>query len=132
MTQMSADENTIRDLDVAWGEAACRHDLDAVMSFYAQDGSLAWTQSPPAHGHKAIRADWEEMMKIPGLALEFVPERIVVSDSGDLASDFGVVKLSMTGAPTVDAKYLVVWRKEGGKWKVLYDSYSYNDDKPHG
>jgi ketosteroid isomerase-like protein len=127
MPQMSPDENAIRDLDVAWGQAACKHDLDAVMSFYAQDGSLAWTGEPAAHGHKAIRASWTEMMKIPGLSLEFVPERIVVSESGDLASDFGVVKLGMTGKPTVSAKYLVVWRKEADKWKVLYDSYSYNN-----
>lgn len=131
MKKMSADEKAIRERDVAWGKAASKKDLDAVVSFYCKDGSLAWTGQPAVHGQAAIRKDWAQMMKIPGLSLEFTPERIVISESGDLASDFGVVKFGQEDPAnytftTVTAKYLVVWRKEKGTWKVLYDSYNYN------
>ena len=131
MKKMSAEEKAIRAQDVAWGKAACKKDLDAVVSLYCKDGALVWTGEPPAQGIAAIRKNWAQMMKIPGLSLEFIPERIVVSDSGDLASDFGVVKLGQEDPAnysytTVSAKYLVVWRKEKSGWKVLYDSYNLN------
>jgi len=131
MKKMSAEEKAIREQDVAWGKAASKKDLDGVVSFYCKDGTLVWTGQPAAHGSAAIRKNWAQMMKIPGLSLEFIPERIVVSESGDLASDFGVVKFGQEDPANftytlVTAKYLVVWRKEKKAWKVLYDSYNYN------
>lgn len=133
MKKMSADEKAIREHDVAWGKAVCKKDLDAVVSVYCKDGALAWTGEPAAHGTAAIRKSWAQMMKIPGLTLEFIPERIVVSESGDLASDFGVVKFGQEDPANfsftvVTAKYLVVWRKEKSGWKVLYDSYNLNSE----
>ena len=133
MKKMSADEKAIREQDVAWGKAACKKDLDAVVSLYCKDGCLAWAGVPPAQGTAAIRKSWAQMMKIPGLSLEFIPERIVISESGDLASDFGVVKLGQEDTANfsytvVSAKYLVVWRKEKSGWKVLYDSYNLNSE----
>jgi ketosteroid isomerase-like protein len=131
MKKMSAEEKAIREQDVAWGKAACKKDLDAVVSLYCKDGCLAWAGEPPAQGIAAIRKSWAQMMKIPGLSLEFIPDRIVVSESGELASDFGVVKLGQEDPANysytvVSAKYLVVWRKEKSGWKVLYDSYNLN------
>ncbi len=133
MKKMSADEKAIREQDVAWGKAACAKDLDAVVNLYCKDGALAWSGEPAARGIAAIRKYWVQMMKIPGLSLEFTPERIVVSESGDLASDFGVVKLGQDDPANftytvVTAKYLVVWRKEKSGWKVLYDSYNLNSE----
>jgi uncharacterized protein (TIGR02246 family) len=122
-------EKAIRKLDVQWGQAATKKDLAATLAFYATDGSLVWPGAPAAHGTRAIRAAWVGMMKTPGLGLRFTPERIVVSDEADLASDFGKVRMTQQtarGKQTMVAKYLVVWRKEGGAWKVLYDSYNLN------
>ena len=123
------DEQAIRDLDAQWGAAASRSDVAAVVPLYAHDGSLVWPDQPAVHGTDAIRAAWEEMVKeFPGLSLSFTPERIVVS--GDLASDFGRVDLGFdqgSKRTTMSAKYLVVWRREGGTWKVLYDSWNSND-----
>ena len=48
-----ADEKKIRALDKQWGEAATRKDLDAVVAFYAPDGSLVWPDAPAVHGTKA-------------------------------------------------------------------------------
>ena len=128
-TTTHGDEQAIRDLDAQWGAAASRSDVAAVVPFYAHDGSLVWPDQPAVHGTDAIRAAWEEMVKeFPGLSLNFTPERIVVS--GDLASDFGRVDLGFdqgSQRTTMSAKYLVVWRREGGTWKVLYDSWNSND-----
>ena len=125
-----ADEQKIRDLDVQWGEAACRGDLDAVVAFYAADGSLVWPGQAAFHGTAAIRGAWQDMFRqYKGLNLRFTPERIDVAGDGGLASDFGAVALGYDddkGRQEVTAKYLVVWRKDGGEWKVLYDSYNSN------
>lgn len=127
----SADKKQIRALDAQWGAAACQKDLEAVVAFYARDGSLVWPEAPAVHQTGAIRKAWRKMMKTPGLGLRFTPERIDVSKSGDLAVDFGIVESAQDtpkGRQREICKYLVVWKKVNGKWKVLYDSY--NSDKP--
>src|SRR5690348_16772313 len=125
-----ADEAEIRRLDKEWGEAATKKNLDAVVGFYAHDGSLVWPEEPAVHGIAQIRANWKKMMDtIPGLKLRFTPERIVISDDATLASDFGKVEFGqeVNGKPVMQiAKYVVVWRKEKGNWKVLYDSWNMN------
>lgn len=125
-----ADEAEIRRLDEEWGKAATHKKLDAVVAFYAQDGSLVWPGEPAVHGTADIRASWKKMMDtIPGLNLRFTAERIVISDDASLASDFGKVEFGheVDGKPVMEiAKYVVVWRKEKGSWKVLYDSYNMN------
>lgn len=127
-----ADEAAIRRLDDEWGKAASAKNLAAVVDFYAHDGSLVWPGQPAVHGTAHIRASWKEMMDtIPGLNLRFTPERIVISDDASLASDFGKVEFGhdVNGKPVMEiAKYVVVWRKEKGGWKVLYDSYNMNAD----
>jgi uncharacterized protein (TIGR02246 family) len=126
------DEAAIRALDAAWGKAASAKDLEAVVAFYAPDGSLVWPGAPAAHGTEQIRAKWSELMaNTPALALRFDPERIVVSGDGTLASDFGKVEFGHDDNAGVHVeetgKYVVVWRRERGVWRVLYDSYNMND-----
>ena len=126
------DEKLIRALDAKWGDAATAHDLEAVVAFYAPNGTLVWPDQPAVHGTADIRTAWKEMIAtIPGLGLRFIVETITISASGDLASDFGAVRLQQDGpdgTPMVDmAKYLVNWQKVDGEWKVLYDSW--NEDK---
>ena len=126
-----SDEAAIRKLDAAWSKAASeghlKGSLDRIVTFYAKDGSLVWPDQPVAKGHKAIRACWEEQFKDPKLHLDFEPTHIEIS--GDMASDFGLVHFA-PGAKPKDvrntAKYLVVWRREKGTWKVLYDSWNWN------
>ena len=125
-----ADEAEIRRLDAEWGKAATDKKLDAVVAFYAHDGSLVWPGEPAVHGTAQIRANWKKMIdNTPGLNLRFTPERIVISDDASLASDFGKVEFGheVDGKPVMEiAKCVVVWRKEKGGWKVLYDSYNMN------
>jgi uncharacterized protein (TIGR02246 family) len=125
-----ADEAAIRRLDEEWGKAATAKNLDAVVDFYAADGSLVWPGQRAAHGTAQIRRNWKKMMALyDGLKLKFIPERVVISDDATLASDFGKVEFGHKekGKPVREtAKYVVVWRKEKGSWKVLYDSYNTN------
>jgi ketosteroid isomerase-like protein len=129
-TKHGADEKAIRKLDVEWGEAACKGDLNAVVAFYASDGSAVWPDAPAFHGKAKIRAAWKKSFAtIKGLSLKFTPERIVVARGADLATDFGKVfygEDTPKGHVVTIGKYVVVWQKEGGAWKVLYDCYNMN------
>jgi uncharacterized protein (TIGR02246 family) len=124
------DEAEIRALDAEWGKAATAKNLDRVMKFYASDGSVVWPDQPPARGHAAIRASWEKAYRdAPDIYLDFKPTHIEVSSGRDLASDFGLVHFA-AGAKPDDvkntAKYLVVWKRENGAWKVFYDCWNWN------
>jgi uncharacterized protein (TIGR02246 family) len=125
-----AEEAAIRALDAEWSKAATAKNLDHVMKFYATDGSVVWPDQPPAKGHAAIRASWEKIYKAaPDMYLDFKPTRIEIASGGDVASDFGVVHFAPHAKPDDrknTAKYLVVWKREHGAWKVLYDSWNWN------
>jgi len=123
------DQQAITQLDVEWGKAASAGNVEGVVSLYADDGSLVWPDTNVIHGIDGIRQAWTGMLAPPGVTMAFTPERIVVSESGDLATDFGVVTMQMPPtAPPMVAKYLVVWQKVNGAWKVLYDAW--NTDAP--
>jgi uncharacterized protein (TIGR02246 family) len=124
------DEAKIRALDAEWGKAATAKKLDQVVKFYAKEGSVVWPDQKPAKGLKAIRKSWEKAYKTtPDVYLDFEPIHIEISSGRDLASDYGYVHFA-PGAKPGDtgntAKYLVVWKRERGAWKVLYDSWNRN------
>jgi len=128
-TDARAEEAAIRMLDIQWSAAATKKDLDAILRFYSTSGATMWPEAPTSHGAAAIRAAWVDMFKTPGVSLQFLPDRIEIANSADMATDEGRVVLGMdtrTGRNVDTVKYLVVWKKEGGAWKVTYDTYSSN------
>ena len=129
------DETAIRALDAAWSKAATAataKNVDHVVKFYAKDGSVVWPDQPPAKGHAEIRASWKNMFKTtPGLYVDFKPTRIEIASGRDMASDFGVVHFKANAKakdPKNTAKYLVIWKRERGTWKVFYDCWNWNTD----
>jgi ketosteroid isomerase-like protein len=131
--QHDPDEAEIRALDAAWSKAVSAktaNKIDEVVKFYATDGSVVWPDYPPAKGHAAIRAAWEKMyFEVPDMYLDFEPTQIEISSGRDMASDFGLVHFAPGAKPDdvkMTAKYLVVWKREHGAWKVFYDCWNWN------
>ena len=125
-----SDELAIRALDAEFGAAAARKDLDAVVALYAPDATMLPNDAPAARGTKAIRLLWTEIFKVPGLAISVVPEKIDLSAAGDVATDMGHTETAMTAPDGVVKrrdKYLEVWRKVDGHWKVMYDTWNANE-----
>ena len=124
------EEAAIRKLDAQWSKAATAKNMNKVMKFYATDGSVVWPDQPPAKGHQAIRASWESYFKAtPDMYLDFKPTHIEIAAGGGMATDFGEVHFAphaKPNDPNNTAKYLVVWKREHGTWKVLYDSWNWN------
>ena len=126
-----SDKDLILQLDKQWGQYASAGDVAKVVALYAKNGALVWPNEPVHQNTNAITEAWQGLIAPPnqpkpGIKFEFHSDLIVLAESNDLASDYGSVALSIPGLAPVIAKYVVVWQKIDGIWKVLYDSWNYN------
>ena len=69
----AADQKAILDLDAKWGEAATRHDVDAVVAFYASDATLVWPDSSAHAAFRKVQAPSELSWKITSWTLSTTP-----------------------------------------------------------
>jgi len=124
-------EAQIRQADLALLRAEEQRDLDGVMDLIAPHAVFQPPGYSPIVGHEAIRQFYDtQWFKLPFIEISGTPEKIVVGSSGDLAYFDGrshmVVEIS--GERTVAAgKYLGVWQKISGKWKLAAISWSANE-----
>ena len=106
--------------------------FETTMSFYADDAQFFVPNAPVANGKEAIQKMWTGMIAIPGYALSWEPRVAFVAKSGDLGYTTGTYSFTVNGAdgkPVTDkGKYVVVWKKIGGKWKNAADIF--NSDTP--
>jgi ketosteroid isomerase-like protein len=77
-----------------------------------------------ARGRAAFAEFWRGTLELPALDFRFEPQAIKVAEAGDLAYDIGTYSLGYGAAEDRvqdRGKYLVVWEKVGGEWKVMVD-----------
>jgi len=132
-SQPASDEQAIRKINSHWLELIRSRDAAGVAGLYAPNGALMPPNSPAALGTEAIQKGWQGMFDMPGFALTFEPDEIVVSGSGDLAYDRGTYKFAAapaSGPVTEDGKYVVVWRKLDGQWRAVADIFNSNAPAP--
>jgi uncharacterized protein (TIGR02246 family) len=122
------DEQIIRDLDVEWSRAAETKDLEKFVNFYSESGSAMPFNAPIATGRAKVKELLKTLMAKPGFSLRFAPSRIEVAASKDLAFDLGTFVLNLDdekgAAMTIPGKYVVVWKKQNGEWKVEADIFN--------
>ena len=126
-----ADEQAIRGQVDQWLRLVKAKDAAGIAQLYTHDGAVMPPNGPIGKGRASIQQTWASMMQTPGFDLNFVPEQIIVSSSGDMALDRGTYRLAVAPAgpaQTDTGKYVVVWRKIGGEWKAAADIF--NSDLP--
>ena len=119
-----AEALAIRELDRQLLAACMAKDLDQVMSFYSPVAVEMQPGQPAIEGVAAIREWFESWVFTEGLTNTFEPDVIEVAASGDLAVDRGHWKEVMEtpdGQHVREGKYVVIWRKIDGQWKVVVD-----------
>ena len=128
--QRSADEKAIRELDTAWTKAAQDKNVDKAVSYYADDAMMMPPGAPIATTAEQRRAAWQNLLSDPNMTINFGPTKLEVAKGGDMAYDVGwtEVKTTKAGETTTErGKYIVVWKKINGQWKVVADTF--NQDK---
>ena len=121
-----AEGEKIMQLSREWSAAAATGDVEKTVSYWADDAVLMSEGMPPLEGKKAIRQMVEESFKIPGFRINWQPQRVEVSKSGDMAyiiEDSQVSYPDSTGkSMTQKNKAVSIWRKQAdGSWKNVVD-----------
>ena len=125
----ASDEQLIRQLDRDWVAKVAAKDLAGTVAFYAKDGVLMAPGAPPAEGTQGITEGWRGILGLPNGSLSFAPTKVAVAKSRDLAYETGTYELAFDGPKgrvQDKGKYVVVWKKEGAKWKAAADIFNTN------
>jgi ketosteroid isomerase-like protein len=108
---------------------AAKGDGAGLAALYAADARVLPAGSDPIKGPQAIQKFWQGALDsgIAGIGLTTVE----VFGHGPTATEVGQYELrDKTGKVLDHGKYIVVWRREGAKWKLLRDMFSTNVPTP--
>jgi uncharacterized protein (TIGR02246 family) len=106
-----------------WEAAAARGDGAAVAALYTADGQLLPSGSDVVSGSQVIADFWQAVFDsgVKGVTLETVE----VEGHGDTAHEVGRLELRGADGQVLDrGKYIVIWKKEGGSWKLQRDIWN--------
>ena len=123
---IAQDKASIQKLNDAFEAAFARGDAAALAGMYTDDASLLPPGAEMIKGRAGIQAFWGEAMK--GVASAKLTAVDVQPLGADAAQEIGSFTLTTKAQPpqTVAAKYVVIWRKVGGDWKLATDIWNTN------
>jgi uncharacterized protein (TIGR02246 family) len=104
-------------------------DAGAVADCYTSDAQLLPANSEPVSGTNAIASFWRGAM---GMGIADVKlETVEVESQDDLAVEVGRYILAGADGGAIDnGKYVVVWHRDGGTWKLHRDIWTTNRPAP--
>ena len=114
------------DRDRAWVRTV--RSVDTYMTYLAPNATIYPPGAPMVTGADAIRAMAAERLAA-GVAISWTPTSASVSASGDLGYTVGTYTMS-PGASAEKGKYLTIWRKHDGSWKVVEDIFNTDSTGP--
>jgi uncharacterized protein (TIGR02246 family) len=102
--------------------AFLRGDAQAVANLYTENAQVIAPGAPVARGRSAIAAAWEKSIKsgVKDLRLGTAD----VESAGDLAYETGVVRLVGRDGAFTEGRYVVVWKRTNGQWKLHRDIWN--------
>jgi uncharacterized protein (TIGR02246 family) len=112
-----------------WMAAVNKGDTAAVGQLYTEQATALPPGAPMVKGRAAIQKLWDDAIKsgVKNVTLKTVG----VEQFGNAAREIGLFTLDMPDAQKqtmhVEGKYVVLWRKMGGSWKL--DTDIWNTDK---
>lgn len=113
----------IRDQVKEFERAFARGDVSGVAGLYTREGQLFPANSDVVHGTDAIRAFWQGAIDLGVKEVQL--ETTELEQHGDTAIETGRYRLMAAGGALADAgKYIVIWKNEGGVWKLHRDIWT--------
>ena len=126
-----AEAETIRGLSRQWAVADSMRDVARAVMFYAPDAVEMASNTRLVRGRDAIQRWYESWLLDPKNRIEFATEVVEVAEAGGMAYERGTYRF-FTKTPNGEdedvGKYLTVWKKIDGQWKVVADMA--NSDRP--
>ena len=128
---LAAEESAVRARSAEIVAAEDGRNVDAAVAFYLEDAIVQAPDAPPVRGRAAIRDFYTQMVTIPYTILSSEPVAIQVAASADMAFEHGINRLTLRspqgGSVTELGKYLLVWRKVDGEWRIAALSFSMDE-----
>jgi len=110
-------------LDDEWSKAAAAGNVDAVVSYYADDAIAYPPNEPAVSGRAALKGAWAKMLADPKAKLTWKTQN--ASIDRNLGYTSGTYQVSDGSSVLEKGKYLCVWRKGAdGKWKAIHDMWN--------
>ena len=107
----------------AWG----KKDAAALTALYTTTAILLPPNGVSSTGSQAILEFWKSAL--PGAPAVGTLTTVEVESHGDTAHEVGTYQLSLADGKVADkGKYVVIWKREGGQWKLHRDIW--NSDVP--
>ncbi|MBV8964405.1 MAG: SgcJ/EcaC family oxidoreductase [Hyphomicrobiales bacterium] len=120
------DSAQIQVLNDKFSDAFNRGDAAAIGAMYMEDAVVLPAGAPLVRGREAIQAFWKKgAEQLDGMRLTTID----IQPLGDgAAREIGTFVLKTKGQTPqqIDGKYVVVWQKEGGDWKLSTDIWNSN------
>lgn len=113
----------IKALEAQWSAMFGAGDLDGVASLLAEDSVLIMPGAAPISDRAAILEATRAMMA-SGDTVSWQSDFAVVAPSGEMAYDYGTATTRTADGEEITGRYLVVWIKEDGEWKVAADMFN--------
>ena len=121
---LDADRAALEEIEGRYSEALRTGDRATISALFADDGVILASDHPLVRGRDDIDAYGTEIDDGPEPEYDATTEVLEVSSSGDLAYVIGTDASAGDGA----GKYLTVYRRVGGEWKIAAEAW--NRDAP--
>lgn len=120
----ASDKAMIQALDDQFGARANAGDAAGVGAMYSERGVILPPNMPRIDGRAAIQRYWAQA--IPAVTEVKLTADQVRRLAPDMIEEIGHYAMRSKAAPavTLQGKYVVIWRREGGSWKLGTDIWN--------
>lgn len=128
-----AAEQEIREQSERALAAAREGDVETIVASYSDDAIISFPFEPQIRDRDRLRESFSEFLALPGLEIDWSPDRIEVAESGDMAYEAGRANYSweMQGDRVeVEAAYTLVYRRIDGQWRGVAESITPTSPPP--
>jgi len=123
---LSRAETAVRQISRDWAQACNTKHLDDLVSLYSADAVVLRPNLPPVRGTAALRELFFAVLDAGLGEVEFEPLRVDMF--GEVACEAGrckmLVPVAMGKRREERGKYLMVYNRQNGEWKITADSWS--------
>ncbi|NIJ52686.1 YybH family protein [Dyadobacter arcticus] len=121
---LAAAKTEIEEINKTFMASFAKGDSVGVASLYSTDGKLMFPEAPSFVGRAAIQTAVSAVIKSGVTRLNFETKEVFGNE--DLLAEEGEVTVYVKDAAVAVDKYIVLWKKEDGKWMMFRDMSSPN------
>jgi len=115
--------DTIEQKNVGWTETFRRHDPAAMAAFYSENAQFLPPNSDTVRGRDGIQGLFQALFDSGIEAIELHTGE--VEEQGDRVIEVNTATVRGNGGQVLDeTKYIVVWSRENGDWKMHRDIFN--------